>query len=67
MAYIFRIAVVHHTHFTQTLFTFLGFFGKDVAFKRMLPLDLTGSGKTKPLFSTGFGLHFRHSLCPLSD
>ena len=41
------------------------FFGEDVAFESVLPLDFTCSGQRKALLCTGVGFHFRHGSVAL--
>jgi hypothetical protein len=44
----------------QCEFAFFAFLCQDVAFKRMLSFNLSGTGKLKTLFGTGFCFLFRH-------
>jgi hypothetical protein len=44
----------------QVSFAFGAFFGQNVTFKSMLPLQFTGTGYLKPFLCTGIRLHFWH-------
>ena len=45
-------------------FALFRFFGQDVAFESMFPLDVSGARNPESLFGAGVGLHFWHSGCP---
>ena len=50
-------------HLREVTFPLLILLGQDVAFVRLLALDLAGSSKLESLLGAGLGLHLRHGLC----
>jgi len=53
---------VDQGHFGEATLLLGLFLGQNVAFERMLTLDLTGAGKLKTLFGTRVSLNFWHFL-----
>jgi hypothetical protein len=53
---------VNHTILVQSALTFLGFFGKNVTFERLLMRDLSSTGYLEPLLRTGIGFYLWHFL-----